>query len=154
MKSNKRIVQRRAGATFRGGKADPSTEKKVEAARAMAERIAAEKLAQPAVQVEKDATQLTAEAIMKGTEATPVTLTVSEKGVFFKFVTSFQGISLAKQKAIELNEKLNYLPTEEKPQETDQQVQYFEEELEINDFPQMLRFRVCSRVSEIPSNFL
>lgn len=82
MKSNKRIVQRRAGATFRGGKADPSTEKKVEAARAMAERIAAEKLAQPAVQVEKDATQLTAEAIMKGTEATPVTLTVSEKGVF------------------------------------------------------------------------
>lgn len=76
MKSSKRIVQRRAGALFRGGKTGPSTEKKVEAARAMAERIAAEKLTQPTSQMEKDATQLTAEAIMKGTEATPLTLTV------------------------------------------------------------------------------
>ncbi|KAL3077324.1 hypothetical protein niasHS_013313 [Heterodera schachtii] len=132
MKSSKRIVHRRAGATFRGGRADPSTEKKVEAARAMAERIAAEKLAQPTNQMEKDATQLTAEAIMRGTEATPLTLS---------------GISLAKQKATELNEKLNYLPSENPAQEAEQQVQYFEEELEINDFPQMLRFRVCSRDS-------
>lgn len=83
MKSNKRVVQRRAGASFRGGKPDPSTEKKVEAARAMAERIAAEKLAQPSAQIEKDATQLTAEAIMKGTEAMPVTLTVCFRALLF-----------------------------------------------------------------------
>lgn len=29
----------------------------------------------------------------------------------------------------------------------EQQAQYFEEELEINSFPQQLRYRVCSRVS-------
>uniref|UniRef100_A0A914HWV7 RNA helicase n=1 Tax=Globodera rostochiensis TaxID=31243 RepID=A0A914HWV7_GLORO len=132
MKSSKRVVHRRAGASFRGGRADPSSGKKVEAARAVAERIAAEKLVQPSTQLEKDATQLTAEAIMRGTEAAPLTLS---------------GISLAKQKAIELNEKLNYLPSENPAQETEQQVQYFEEELEINEFPQMLRFRVCSRDS-------
>uniref|UniRef100_A0A914KK22 RNA helicase n=1 Tax=Meloidogyne incognita TaxID=6306 RepID=A0A914KK22_MELIC len=126
MKSSKRVTTRRAGAGWRG-KPDPSTEKKVEAARAMAEQIAA-KLGQASM--EKDATHLTAEAIMKGTEAQPVNLT---------------GISLAKQKAMELNEKLDYLPSDFKEKEAEQQIQYFEEELEINDFPQMLRFRVCSR---------
>jgi len=72
MKSSKRVTTRRAGAGWRG-KPDPSTEKKVEAARAMAEQIAA-KLGQASM--EKDATHLTAEAIMKGTEAQPVNLTV------------------------------------------------------------------------------
>uniref|UniRef100_A0A915M9X1 RNA helicase n=1 Tax=Meloidogyne javanica TaxID=6303 RepID=A0A915M9X1_MELJA len=124
MKSSKRVTTRRAGAGWRG-KPDPSTEKKVEAARAMAEQIAA-KLGQASM--EKDATHLTAEAIMKGTEAQPVNLT---------------GISLAKQKAMELNEKLDYLPSDFKEKEAEQQIQYFEEELEINDFPQMLRFRAA-----------
>ena len=49
---------------------------------------------------------------------------------------------------MELNEKLDYLPSDIKGKESEQQIQYFEEELEINDFPQMLRFRVCSRVSK------
>ena len=75
MKSNKRVVQRKAGAPWKGQKTDPSTEKKIDAARAMAEQIAA-KLGQKSVQVEKDATHLTAEAIMRGTEAQPITLTV------------------------------------------------------------------------------
>uniref|UniRef100_A0A915MGW1 RNA helicase n=1 Tax=Meloidogyne javanica TaxID=6303 RepID=A0A915MGW1_MELJA len=130
MKSSKRVTTRRAGAGWRG-KPDPSTEKKVEAARAMAEQIAA-KLGQASM--EKDATHLTAEAIMKGTEAQPVNLT---------------GISLAKQKAMELNEKLDYLPSDFKEKEAEQQIQYFEEELEINDFPQMLRFReVIAQIQE------
>jgi hypothetical protein len=47
---------------------------------------------------------------------------------------------------MELNEKLDYLPSENPVQESQEQIQYFEEELEINDFPQQLRFRVCSRV--------
>lgn len=130
MKSNKRVVQRRANAGWKGGaKTDPNTEKKVETARALAEQIAA-KLGQQSALLEKDATQLTAEAIMRGTEAQPVTLS---------------GISLAKQKAMELNEKLDYLPSENTVQEAEQQIAYFEEELEINDFPQQLRFRICSR---------
>lgn len=53
---------------------------------------------------------------------------------------------MAKQKAMELNEKLDYLPSEHVIQESQEQLQYFEEELEINDFPQQLRFRICSRV--------
>jgi hypothetical protein len=54
---------------------------------------------------------------------------------------------------MELNEKMNYLPTD-MPflGEQEQQVQYFEEELEINDFPQQLRFRICSRVHFEPKN--
>jgi hypothetical protein len=76
MKSNKRVVQRRANAGWKGGaKTDPNTEKKVETARALAEQIAA-KLGQQSALLEKDATQLTAEAIMRGTEAQPVTLSV------------------------------------------------------------------------------
>ena len=74
MKSNKRVVQRKGQSSWRGKTAE--TEKKVDAARAMAEAISA-KLGQKSQQMEKDSTQLTAEAIMKGTEAQPVTLTVS-----------------------------------------------------------------------------
>uniref|UniRef100_A0A914S282 Uncharacterized protein n=1 Tax=Parascaris equorum TaxID=6256 RepID=A0A914S282_PAREQ len=32
--------------------------------------------------------------------------------------------------------------------ETETELQYFEEELEINDFPQQIRYRICSRVSD------
>uniref|UniRef100_A0A7E4UUW9 Probable ATP-dependent RNA helicase DDX46 n=1 Tax=Panagrellus redivivus TaxID=6233 RepID=A0A7E4UUW9_PANRE len=53
---------------------------------------------------------------------------------------------LARQRAQQLNEKLNYTPSS-KPKEQAPVQQYFEEELEINDFPQQLRFRVCSRES-------
>lgn len=31
--------------------------------------------------------------------------------------------------------------------ETESELQYFEEEIEINDFPQQIRYRICSRVS-------
>lgn len=33
--------------------------------------------------------------------------------------------------------------------ETEAELQYFEEELEINDFPQQIRYRICSRVFRI-----
>jgi ATP-dependent RNA helicase DDX46/PRP5 len=49
--------------------------------------------------------------------------------------------------AEQLNEKLNYIPSEQHPGiDADQDQQFFEEELEINDFPQQVRWRVCSRV--------
>lgn len=76
MKSNKRVVHRRGGSRAGGGKGDISTETKVAAARAAAEKIAVEKkLNQPEV-IEKDPTSLTAEAVMKGQEAVPITLSV------------------------------------------------------------------------------
>lgn len=54
---------------------------------------------------------------------------------------------MAQQLAEQLNEKLNYIPSELHPGvDTEQDLQYFEEELEINDFPQQVRWRVCSRV--------
>jgi len=74
--------------------------------------------------------------------------------LFILQFTFLKGISLAKQKAMELNEKLDYLPSDFKEKEAEQQIQYFEEELEINDFPQMLRFRVCSRVRKFFIDFL
>jgi hypothetical protein len=77
MKSSKRVTTRKAGAPWKGQRTDPSTEKKIDAARAMAEQIAA-KLGQKSIEKEKDATQLTAEAIMRGTEAQPLALTVSK----------------------------------------------------------------------------
>ena len=47
---------------------------------------------------------------------------------------------LAKQLASKLNEKLNYKP-EDRPKEAEQsQWKIYEEELEINEFPQAVRF--------------
>lgn len=132
MKSSRRVVHRKSGPGRMGsGKGDSSTESKIAAARAAAEKIASEKqLNQPTI-IEKDATSLTAEAVMKGQEAAPIQLSQA---------------AIARQKAMALNEKMNYLPSDMPFMgEQEQQLQYFEEELEINDFPQQLRYRICSR---------
>ncbi|KAI6204593.1 RNA helicase [Aphelenchoides besseyi] len=108
-------------------------EKNVAAARAMAEKIAAAKQLNAVPMVEKDATALTAEAVMKGEQAQPIQLSAA---------------AIAKQTAEKLNSKLNYLPSALNPLHNDDfQQQYFEEELEINDFPQQIRYKVCSRES-------
>lgn len=78
MKSSRRVVHRKSGPGRMGsGKGDSSTESKIAAARAAAEKIASEKqLNQPTI-IEKDATSLTAEAVMKGQEAAPIQLSVN-----------------------------------------------------------------------------
>ncbi|CAD6191253.1 unnamed protein product [Caenorhabditis auriculariae] len=82
---------------------------------------------------EKDAAQKTAEAVMKGNELGPIEM--SKK-------------MLAKQVADKLNEKLNYVGGEAAPsQNQEEEWQYFEEEWDINDFPQQVRYRICSRES-------
>lgn len=58
-----------------------------------------------------------------------------------------QPSNIAKQLADKLNERLNYVPTEKVEEEDVNEFQVFEEELEINDFPQQVRFKICSRVS-------
>jgi ATP-dependent RNA helicase DDX46/PRP5 len=46
-----------------------------------------------------------------------------------------------------LNQKLNYQKPEEETQVTEDAFKVFEEELEINDFPQNARWKVTSKVS-------
>ncbi|KAI6231547.1 RNA helicase [Aphelenchoides besseyi] len=141
MKSKSRIVNRNQATTSgeeekaaRPTKAQAQAqEKNVAAARAMAEKIAAAKQLNAVPMVEKDATALTAEAVMKGEQAQPIQLSAA---------------AIAKQTAEKLNSKLNYLPSALNPLHNDDfQQQYFEEELEINDFPQQIRYKVCSRES-------
>ncbi|XP_035720867.1 probable ATP-dependent RNA helicase DDX46 [Vespa mandarinia] len=82
----------------------------------------------------KGATQQAAEAILKG--AGPTNLITAK--------------TVAEQLAAKLNTKLNYQPREEDLVETDaetgeQTFRKYEEELEINDFPQQARWRVTSK---------
>lgn len=56
---------------------------------------------------------------------------------------------MAEQLAAKLNTRLNYQPKESEDKSEDEQVETFrkyEEELEINDFPQQARWRVTSKV--------
>lgn len=77
----------------------------------------------------RNVTQQTAEAVLKGT-TTAINLTAK---------------SIAQQMAERLNERLNYAPSEAPVAEEPQQYTRYEEELEINDFPQQVRWRVTSR---------
>ncbi|UJR21924.1 hypothetical protein I4U23_024993 [Adineta vaga] len=52
---------------------------------------------------------------------------------------------VAQQRAGELNQKLNYQKPEEETQVTEDAFKVFEEELEINDFPQNARWKVTSK---------
>jgi ATP-dependent RNA helicase DDX46/PRP5 len=63
--------------------------------------------------------------------------------------TCLQAKTVAEQLAAKLNTKLNYQPKEEDDKAEEEQVETFrkyEEELEINDFPQQARWRVTSKV--------
>jgi ATP-dependent RNA helicase DDX46/PRP5 len=96
-------------------------------AKKLANKIAAQKAADPA----KNTTQQAAEAILRGKFlATPA---VSKK-------------TIAEQQAEKLNARLNYVP-EDKPAEEAvvDQFKTFEEELEINDFPQQARWRITGK---------
>lgn len=56
---------------------------------------------------------------------------------------------MAEQLAAKLNTRLNYQPKESDDKSEEEQVETFrkyEEELEINDFPQQARWRVTSKV--------
>lgn len=83
----------------------------------------------------KFATQQAAESILKGSGSQPP---ITAKTV-------------AEQLAAKLNTKLNYQPKDDDDRMDDDSEQTFrkyEEELEINDFPQQARWRVTSKVSD------
>uniref|UniRef100_A0A915ED44 Uncharacterized protein n=1 Tax=Ditylenchus dipsaci TaxID=166011 RepID=A0A915ED44_9BILA len=129
MKSNRRVVRRKL---LENRVESNAVESRIAAAKAAAERIAATKL-NVRTPLEKDATSQTAQDIMKGQLSAPILLSP---------------MMIAKQKACMINERLNYLPSKVAVnEETQEEVQYFEEELEINDFPQQVRYKVCSRDS-------
>lgn len=75
MKSSTRVVKGKAFS--KKALAEAATEVKVAAARAVAEKITVAKQLNYQAPLEKDATSLTAEAIMKGQEATPLQVSVS-----------------------------------------------------------------------------
>lgn len=77
----------------------------------------------------KGATQQTAEAILKGAPSQPI---ITAKTV-------------AEQLAAKLNNKLNYQPKEDEDAEIEVTFRKYEEELEINDFPQQARWKVTSK---------
>lgn len=67
-----------------------------------------------------------------------------------------QAKTVAEQLAAKLNTRLNYQPKETDDKSEEEQVETFrkyEEELEINDFPQQARWRVTSKVGDCPPHF-
>ncbi|KAG1660989.1 putative ATP-dependent RNA helicase DDX46 [Nymphon striatum] len=102
---------------------------KLELAKRLASRINVAKNLGPDAKV---ATQQAAEAILKGEAANPV---ISAK-------------TIAEQLAEKLNAKLNYQPKADDDRTDEEGVETFkkyEEELEINDFPQQARWKVTSK---------
>lgn len=105
----------------------------------------------------KGATQQTAEAILKG-GPTQSLITVCVHFVLLKcfrlskllIVTPFQAKTVAEQLAAKLNNKLNYQPKEDDDAlitpGNESMFKKYEEELEINDFPQQARWKVTSKV--------
>lgn len=83
----------------------------------------------------KVATQQTAEAIFKGGKAAQLQ------------ITAITAKTVAEQLAAKLNTKLNYQPKddEEMGETSDGMFKKYEEELEINDFPQQARWKVTSK---------
>lgn len=99
----------------------------------------------------KGATQQAAEAIFKGVTNSHQLITVSCEKYFrnsFKNKNILQAKTVAEQLAAKLNTKLNYQPKDEDESMMDQGdglFKKYEEELEINDFPQQARWKVTSK---------
>nr|CAD7200591.1 unnamed protein product [Timema douglasi] len=111
------------------GGINPAAQDKLELARRLASKI---NMAKNLGAEAKGATQQAAEAILKGGGSQPL---ITAKTV-------------AEQLAAKLNNKLNYQPKEEDEKAEEETVETFrkyEEELEINDFPQTARWRVTSK---------
>jgi len=107
---------------------DEDIDAKVAAARAAADKLG---LANQVSDQGPSAISQTVTSVMAGEAAGPLELTPSQ---------------IARQKAMALNDKLNYTPSA-RPREELLGQQFYEAEMEINDFPQQVRFRVCSRES-------
>ena len=80
-----------------------------------------------------------------------------EKMNAIMFLFCFQSKTIAEQKAEKINAKLGYRPieeVEEQPETPAETFKRYEEELDINDFPQTARWKVTSRVSVVHCHFI
>lgn len=112
----------------------------------------------------KDATQQATEAILKG-GPTQSLITVcltfrilcttrNFNLIFIYFFSPKKAKTVAEQLAAKLNNKLNYQPKEEEDDNllvvgAESTFKKYEEELEINDFPQQARWKVTSKVNDL-----
>lgn len=148
-----------AAATPTPGAGGQQTEK-LELAKRLASRI---NMAKNLGFEAKGATQQAAEAILKG-GPTQSLITVSFNAMQYHYFQTFltrtprlpflhhqQAKTVAEQLAAKLNNKLNYQPKEDDDAlivpGADSLFKKYEEELEINDFPQQARWKVTSKVS-------
>ncbi|CAI4227161.1 unnamed protein product [Auanema sp. JU1783] len=128
IKSKRRVV---AGQLPRKEKLSSAVADKISEAKARAEALASLKRAN--APIERDAVTKATEAVLKGNQLEPMEMTKE---------------MIARQMANKLNERLNYIGGEELPSTSkEEEWQYFEEEIEINEFPQQVRYKVCSRDS-------
>lgn len=116
----------------------PQTSERLELAKRLASRIHIAKNLGPDA---KGASQQTAEAILKGGLASSQPVITAK--------------TVAEQLAAKLNTRLNYQPKDEDGENecgdaleagVEETFRKYEEELEINDFPQQARWRVTSKV--------
>lgn len=119
----------------------PQASERLELAKRLASRIHIAKNLGPDA---KGASQQTAEAILKGGLASSQPVITAK--------------TVAEQLAAKLNTRLNYQPKDEECESesgdtveaanVEETFRKYEEELEINDFPQQARWRVTSKVSK------
>ena len=66
-------------------------------------------------------------------------------------IIDFQSKTIAEQKAEKINAKLGYVPPVEEVEEVESKtiLKRYEEELDINDFPQTARWKVTSKVFKL-----
>ncbi|GMT26278.1 hypothetical protein PFISCL1PPCAC_17575, partial [Pristionchus fissidentatus] len=139
MRSKTRVVD----ASTAGLKDEPrmskSVEVKVDEARNRAQQVASKIASAAAGNVEKKSNvALATEAIMRGTEPVNIQRTAAD---------------IARARAAQISEGLTQVASDGPvvTHAAQEEMQYFEEELDINDFPQQVRYRICSRdvVSQI-----
>uniref|UniRef100_A0A914Q931 Probable ATP-dependent RNA helicase DDX46 n=1 Tax=Panagrolaimus davidi TaxID=227884 RepID=A0A914Q931_9BILA len=111
--------------------ANAEVDAKVAAARAVADKLGLSAATPANGETDANGISQTTTSVMKGEAPAPLEESATQKALAL---------------AAKLNEKLNYTPSTRQKESAPIQ-QYYEEELEINDFPQQLRFRVCSRES-------
>uniref|UniRef100_A0A8D8S989 Probable ATP-dependent RNA helicase DDX46 n=1 Tax=Cacopsylla melanoneura TaxID=428564 RepID=A0A8D8S989_9HEMI len=113
---------------------DPATTERLELAKMLASRINIAKNLIPADTNKPFVHHVSAEAILQGSAGQQPIITAK---------------TVAEQLAAKLNNKLNYQPQVEeeevKEEEEPETFRKYEEELEINDFPQQARWRVTSK---------
>lgn len=134
--SKKNVRETMVGVSDQGEKADVGRDnkQKLELAKRMAEKINARK-----GDAKQSESQITAHAVMNGLTVQPAQAPVVSNKL------------IADQIAAKLNRKLCYVPMDKSESETQAQqlegmyTTTYEEELEINDFPQSCRWKVTSR---------